>query len=87
MRFDVSVDLTHGTMPPGMPLDLAVAKVQDAIRAIPGAEFVSVEDCRGAPTTLRWVTTYKPGRSLPMEGGEWEGIREAVTAAVVAALA
>lgn len=87
MRFDVSVDLTQGTIPSGMPPDAAIAKVQAVIRAIPGAGFLSVEDCRGAPDGLRWITTYQPGHSAPMEGGEWEGVRERVEAAVMAALA
>ena len=70
MRFDVSVDLTEATLPHGMPPGRANELVLAAVRAIPGAQLVSVEDCRGAPPGLRWVTTYQPGRSLPMESGE-----------------
>ena len=86
MRFDVSVDLTEAVMPLGMPPGRAAELVLAAVRAIPGAQFVSVEDCRGAPPGLRWITTYQPGRPLPTEGGEWEVVRERVAAAVVGAL-
>ena len=85
LYFDVSVDLT--TLPPDMPPARAIELVLSAVRAIPGAGWGSVEDCRGAPPGLRWVTTYAPGRSTPMDGGDWEGIRETVAAAVIVALA
>ena len=46
--FDASVALTEATLPPDMPPGWATELVWAAVKAIPGAGFVSVEDCRGA---------------------------------------
>ena len=61
LRYDVSIDLTEAILSPGMPPSRAAELVRAAVRALPGAGWVSVEDCRGAPPGLRWVTTSRRG--------------------------
>ena len=84
VHFDVSVDLVDAILPPGMPPVRAAELVRAAAQAVPGAGWVTAEHCRSAPAGLRWNTTYAPGRSLPMEGGEWERVAAAVMGALEA---
>ena len=70
MQFDVSIDITEAILPPGstIPPD-AAERVGAAVRALPGAGWVSVEVCPGVPTGLPWIAVYRLGRSERLEGG------------------
>ncbi len=86
LRFDAIVDVTDAFLPRGMRAEDAVARVREAIAAMPGAGWVDVAACAGAPARLPWLTLYRPGSSHPAEGDAWSGVAAAVEAAVRRAL-
>ena len=85
MQFDAAIDLTPaiaGKLGPGDAVRLA----GDAVRSLPGAGWIDVEWCGGAPGNLAWMRLYQPGRSQPQVGGDWDTLARLVEEAVVAAL-
>ena len=84
--WDASIDLTDAVLPEGdgtPPLE----RVRAAVERLEGARIVSVEDCRGAPAELRWVTLYEPGDARPCFGGPWSELAARIEATVRAAVA
>ena len=70
--WDASFDLTRAAAPgASWPDELPVDRVRAAVERLKGAGVASVEDCRGAPPGLRWVTVYEPGDARPRSGGPW----------------
>ena len=84
-RWDASIDLTSAVLQ-DEPGPLPIERVRAAVEALEGAAFVSVEDCRGAPANLRWLTLYEPGDARPRSGGPWDALAIRVEATVRAAL-
>ena len=72
LLFDASVDLTRHSVPRGMAPAVAVERTREALGALAGAGWVSVEWCGEAPTDADWVRVYKPGatESLPIPAGD-----------------
>ena len=66
LQFDASVDLTEHNIPPGMPPALAVERAREALGALTGAGWVSVEWCGGAPAQASWARAYKRGSAEPL---------------------
>ncbi len=66
LQFDASVDLTEHNIPPGMPPALAVERAREALGALTGAGWVSVEWCGGAPAGASWARAYKRGSAEPL---------------------
>ena len=66
LQFDASVDLTEHNIPPGMPPTVAVERAREALRALTGAGWVSVEWCGGAPAGASWARVYKRGSAEPL---------------------
>ena len=83
MVFDVSIDITEAVLTSGSPMPPDAAKrVRNAVQALPGAGWVSVEVCDGTPPGLLWLALYRPGGSERLDGGEWDEIARSVEKAV-----
>ena len=67
-RWDPSIDPTHTILSQGDGTP-SIELVRAAVERLDEARIVSVEDCRGAPPELRWVTLYEPGDARPRFGG------------------
>ena len=59
LLFDASVDLTEHNIPPGMPPTIAVERAREALGALTGVGWVSVEWCGEAPAEASWARAYK----------------------------
>jgi hypothetical protein len=70
--FDAAIDLTAQVVEPNRSPAEAVEAVRAAIEDIPGAGWVSVEWCVGAPRNEGWVRLYEPGRAEPQSGVKWD---------------
>ena len=86
--WDASVDLTSALLPAiaaraALPIDL----IRHAVQQLEGAGEVSVEDCRGAPESLRWVTVYRHGEGLRRTGTPWDEVASRIQDAVRSVLA
>ena len=68
LQFDASVDLTERNIPPGMPPAIAVERVREAIGAMTGAGWVSIEWCGGAPAEASCLRVFKRGAAEPLPG-------------------
>lgn len=86
MAFDVSIDLVAALIPDGCPPREGVRLAREAVEALPGAGWVSVEWCGDFPP-VRWLRLYRPGRAEVMEGGPWDQLRAQVEAAIAKAVA
>ena len=76
LQFDASVDLTEHNVPPGMPPAIAVERAREALEALTGAGWVSVEWCGGAPAEASWARAYQRGSAEPLP----DPVRNAVLA-------
>lgn len=95
--FDATVDLlAHHLDRAGIPEDRsqeAMSAVREALRSLPGAQWVDV-DYLGrldpvllGPDADRWLTLYSPGRGASkVEGPQWQQLRLAVEEAMRRAL-
>ena len=83
LRWDGSIDLTGANARIGRPLPgHLVDEVRQAVEALPGAGYVSVEVHDQAPRHLRWLVLY-PARSTPSrEGRDWDECHDAIEQAV-----
>ena len=84
--FDVSIDLSADSIPPGLPPLVAVERVREAVKAIAGAGYVDVEWCGATPPSDAALRVYQPGQAHPLSGplgerlGRW--IRDEVRRAL-----
>ena len=62
--FDVSIDLSPATVPPGLPPAVAVERVREAVRAIPGAGWVFVQE----PANRLLLRVTRAGSCWRLEG-------------------
>lgn len=71
----------------------AIWAVQTAVRSMRGARMISVEyvgpwaDGWEWLRRAEWVTVYRTGKAVPLEGPEWDRLRRSVEATVWMALA
>jgi hypothetical protein len=65
---------------------MAVSAVRAAVEAIRGAGWIDVEYGGAYPQFLRPVTVYPSGKCMTPETEEWDALRNAVDAAMRAAL-
>ena len=82
--FDALVDLHPDVVPPGLRPAVAAAAVADAVRALPGAAWISVEVHRGdRPATAR---LFAAGSSLALSGPAWHAVQTQVETLARAAM-
>ncbi len=86
MEFDASIDLVASQVPDWLPPEDAVRRVREAVEALPGAGWVSVEWCGNAPH-VRWIRLYRPGHGAVMEGPPWDHLQARIEAVVGHAIA
>ena len=86
VQFDTSVDLTEHNIPPGMAPAVAVERVREAVGAMTGAGWVSVEWCGGAPAEASWVRVFKRGVAELLPPPVGDAVAALVKAAVRKAL-
>jgi hypothetical protein len=58
IAFDAAVELTKHNTPPSMRSLEAIDRVREAVRALPGANNVSVTWCSRPPSAHRWVSVH-----------------------------
>ena len=66
LQFDATVDFIEHNIPPGMPPTIAVKRAREALAALTGSGWVSVEWCGGAPAEASWARVYKRGSAEPL---------------------
>ena len=54
----------------------AAERVRAAVMAIQGAQYLSLEICRGVPGNPEWLRLYRPGHGRVMVGGDWDAVAE-----------
>lgn len=95
LEFDASVALHNHLRDAGVPRGQeaeAVEAVRSALRSMPGAGMVDVEYVGPCPPDLRffceaeWVTLYRRWNATPMQGGEWELLRQSTVDTIKRAL-
>ena len=74
LQFDASVDLTEHNIPPGMLPAIAVERAREAVGAMTGAGWVSVEWCGGAPAEAGCIRVFKRGAAEPLPGAAGEAV-------------
>ena len=61
LEFDACIDLTQHNTPTGIAGADAVRRVREAVEALPGAAWISVEWCGPAPPSLSWLRLFRRG--------------------------
>ena len=87
--FDATIDIvTRHLAAAGWrgPITPALPALRSAIRSIPGAREIDVDVALCAPLSIRWITSYHPGRSAPLSAIEAAPIAAAVEAVIVETL-
>lgn len=85
MEFDASIDLVADHLPEGLPSRDGVQRAREAVEALPGAGWISIEYCGHYPPG-EWIRLFRPGRGEVMEGGPWDQLRANVVATIAAAM-
>ena len=85
MEFDALIDLVDTHLPIGMEPDQAVRRVRDAVKALPGARYVSVI-WHGNTPPLQRLTLYRQGFAQAMTGGSWDDLRADIERVIADAL-
>jgi hypothetical protein len=85
MEFDASIDLVADHLPKGLSSNEAVQRAREAVEALPGAGWISVEYCGDIPS-VRWIRLFQRGRGKVMEGGLWDQLQADVEATIAAAM-
>ena len=65
--FDVTVDIPDEVVPAGMRPHQAVYRVREAVEAMPGARWVSVDYSGLLPPGIPWIVLYQPDSAIPMD--------------------
>lgn len=87
-RFDTLIALGPQHLPPGTDRGAAVDAVREAVQAMPGAEWVSVERHGMAlPAGMGWIELHAPGSSVRQAGATWDALRAEVERVALAAMA
>jgi hypothetical protein len=66
--FDASIDLVPGITGGRRIGSQDVEAVRDAVSALSGSGWVSVECAGGVPDRCEWLTVYEPGRAVLASG-------------------
>jgi hypothetical protein len=85
MEFDASIDLFADHLPDGLSSKEGVERAREAVEALPGAGWISVEYC-GHYQPGEWIRIFRPGRGEIMEGGLWDQLQANVAATVAEAM-
>ena len=87
-RFDALIALGPQHLPSGIDRNAAAEAVREAVQAMPGAEWISVERHGMAlPAGMGWIELHAPGSSVPRVGATWDSLGAEVERVVLAAIA
>lgn len=67
ISFDATVDIPESFMPPGMRPYEAVYRGREALEAMPGAGWVSVDYAGIIPPEVPWIVLYAAGSAEPLD--------------------